>query len=332
MSGPQSSRSPIITDIRLAAQALREGRLVAFPTETVYGLGADALNEYAVAGVFAAKERPEFDPLIVHLADTIFLKQVVSDIPPVAQALCRQFWPGPLTLVLPKQEKIPDLVTSGAPTVAVRVPDHPMARQLLLEAGIPIAAPSANRFGQLSPTTARHVAEQLDGRIDWILEGGPCRVGVESTVVRPVDDTVEVLRFGGITIEALEACLGRPVRIAPPVIDEQTPAVSPGTLASHYAPTVPLALLSPADSIRPPEGPIGWLAFRVKPDLSRPGDFVEILSPEGDLQTAAANFFAALRRLDAAGVFLIIAEPVPEEGLGRALNDRLRRAAAPRST
>ncbi len=322
------SRSPIISDIRLAAQALREGRLVAFPTETVYGLGADAINEYAVAGVFAAKERPEFDPLIVHLADTIFLKQIVTEIPPVAARLAERFWPGPLTLVLPKQEKIPDLVTAGAPTVAVRVPDHPVARELLFEAGIPVAAPSANRFGRLSPTTAAHVAEQLDGRIDWILDGGPCRVGVESTVVRPEGDTVELLRHGGVTVEALEECLGVPVRVATPVLDERTPAVSPGTLASHYAPLVPLQLLPMVARETLPTARLGWLAFRHAPEWARPGDAVEVLAPDGNLQAATAVFFAALRRLDAAGVSAIIAEPFPETGLGRALNDRLRRAAA----
>ncbi len=325
------SHSPIITDIRLAAQALREGRLVAFPTETVYGLGAHALNEYAVAGVFAAKERPEFDPLIVHLADAIFLKEVVTEIPPVARQLCDQFWPGPLTLVLPKHEKIPDLVTAGAPTVAVRVPDHPIARELLHEAGIPVAAPSANRFGRLSPTTSAHVAEQLDGRIDWILEGGPCRVGVESTVVRPVGDTVEVLRLGGVTIEALTDCLGRPVQFAPPVLDQQHPAASPGTLASHYAPVVPLFIASATDPLPAVTGRRGWLAFHEKPSRAAEGDAVELLSPEADLQIATARFFAALRRLDAAGVSAIIAEPFPETGLGRALNDRLRRAAVPRA-
>jgi len=323
-------RTPVISDIRLAAQSLREGRLVAFPTETVYGLGAYAENEFAVARVFEAKERPHFDPLIVHIPSLGYLDYLVTEVSPVALRLAEAFWPGPLTILFPKREAVPDLVTSGLPSVGIRIPDHPVALALLNEAGVAIAAPSANRFGCLSPTTAEHVAEQLDGRIDWILDGGPCRVGVESTVVRPLGDTVELLRPGGVSVEQLEAVLGQRVVIAERVTPPNQPGLSPGTLDSHYAPKAQLLL----DAMRLPprnaEQGVGWLALRDRPAAAQPGDPVELLSATGQLTEAAAGFFAALRRLDAAGVRWIVAELFPEEGLGRALNDRLLRGSAPR--
>lgn len=318
--------------IATAADILRSGGLVAFPTETVYGLGANALDERAVARVFEVKERPRFDPLIVHVADTKGALELAAEFPPVAHKLAKAFWPGPLTLVLPKKPVVPDLVTAGCPTVAVRIPDHPLALELLRTVKLPIAAPSANPFGRISPTTAAHVREQLGEKIDLILDGGPCRVGIESTVLQLTADRPVLLRPGGTALEDLEALIGPIVVPAP---DRQlSPGeglVSPGTLSQHYAPKTPLELvayraLSECSSAPPPGTRTGLLAFRGN---SAPATFahVEVLSPAGNLREAAANFFAALRRLDVAGLDRIVAEMVPETGLGRALNDRLRRAA-----
>src|SRR5579872_4249971 len=329
------------SDIARAAAILRRGGLVAFPTETVYGLGADALNERAVARVFEVKARPRFDPLIVHVPDVRAALGLAACFPEAAQKLAERFWPGPLTLVLPKNEIIPDLVTAGCPTIALRVPDHPIALELLRAAARPIAAPSANPFGRISPTTAEHVREQLGDQIDLILDGGPCRVGVESTVVRLGEEGAELLRPGGTTLEELESVIGR-VQIA---IEERAGSsvgglASPGRLAQHYAPRTPLVLWTrdaegrPAsESTEPARARLGdarrggLLAFRPV-DAAAGFDCVEILSASGDLREAAAKFFAALRRLDAVGLDLIVAEIFPETGLGRALNDRLRRAAA----
>ncbi len=320
----------VTTDHRHAARALREGRLVAFPTETVYGLGANALDVDAVARVFAVKQRPFFDPLIVHIGDASRLSELVRDIPPLADRLIKAFWPGPLTLVLPKRPNVPDLVTAGLPTVAVRMPSAPIARQLLCLAAVPVAAPSANLFGRVSPTTAEAVVEQLAGRIPMVLDGGPCPVGIESTVVQPRTDHVVLLRPGGVPVEAIEA-LGIPVR--PPQVSDE-PAASqpaPGMLPRHYAPRTPLHLFDrledvPRDLMR---GAVGWLALTAPPsDLADRFVHVEALSAEGSDIEAARNLFAALRRLDAGPAERIIALAVPETGLGRAINDRLRRAAA----
>ncbi|MGH7126920.1 MAG: L-threonylcarbamoyladenylate synthase [Planctomycetaceae bacterium] len=317
---------PLGTDVPRAATILRSGGLVAFATETVYGLGVNALDPAAVAQVFAVKERPRFDPLIVHVADVAWLERLTTRVPPVARALTERFWPGPLTLVLPKTEIVPGLVTAGLPTVAVRVPDHPLALDLLRECALPLAAPSANPFGRISPTRAEHVAEQLGERIDYILDGGPCRVGVESTVVQvPAEDgPALLLRPGGLPAEAIEALTGPLIIPAPSDRPELHAPASPGRLPSHYAPHTPLVLAEENAAL--PEGRLGLLT------LTRPANAdrftaVEVLSPTGDLTEAAAGFFAALRRLDAAGLDLIVARPVPEEGLGRAINDRLRRAA-----
>ncbi|MEX0702937.1 MAG: L-threonylcarbamoyladenylate synthase [Planctomycetales bacterium] len=342
---------PIGTDVSRAAAVLRAGGLVAFATETVYGLGANALDPLAVARVFDVKGRPRFDPLIVHVASADALGPLVAEFPRRARELAARFWPGPLTLVLPKTDRVPDLVTAGLPTVAVRIPDHPLALELLRAAEVPVAAPSANRFGRISPTRAEHVAEQLGDRIDYILDGGPCRVGVESTVLavptrrvarpdqreRPTrtDETAvadserpTLLRPGGVTVEEIEAVIGP---IAAPSWEfsaEGEAAASPGMLSRHYAPRTPLAIRGAATA-SPNESPgarIGLLAFR--PPVSTAGfAAVEVLSPTGDLREAAAEFFAAVRRLDALGLDRIVAESFPPEGLGRALNDRLRRAA-----
>lgn len=310
------------TELNRAAEILKSGGLVAIPTETVYGLAANALDARAVARIFAAKDRPFFDPLIVHLADVTWWPRVVSDFPPTARRLAEQFWPGPLTLVLPKRDTVPDLVTSGLETVGIRVPDHPLTRELLRLTDLPLAAPSANPFGRLSPTTAEHVRQQLGERVDMILDGGPCRVGVESTILQVQDGETTLLRPGGVAIEEIEALIGS-VRRADRPSHEQPAA--PGMLDSHYAPRTPLKIVD-AIPQSPPSSRTGLLLF------SGSGGTigftaVELLSPTGDLIEAAATFFQALHRLDQAGLDLILATPFPDHGLGRALNDRLRRAA-----
>ncbi|HAZ28008.1 TPA: threonylcarbamoyl-AMP synthase [Candidatus Acetothermia bacterium] len=313
--------------IAAAAAIIRRGGTVAFPTETVYGLGANALSARAVARVFMAKERPRFDPLIVHVAAPEEVRPLWAEVPPLAQALMKQFWPGPLTLILPRRRRVPGIVTAGLPTVAVRMPDHPVALALIRAAGRPIAAPSANRFGRLSPTHHKDVLAQLAGRVDAVLASGPTSVGIESTVVSLVEDVPVVLRPGGTPLETLREavpnlCLESPAG----------PSASPGTLPRHYVPTTPLFLLA---RVPLPEGtePLdrlacGFLAFqREWSGFGR----VEVLSAAGDLVEAGVRFFAALHALDGAGLAAIVAEPVPEEGLGVAIMDRLRRASSGRA-
>ena len=310
--------------ISIAVVLLRAKEVVAFPTETVYGLGANALDERAVAQVFAIKNRPHFDPLIVHIPDKEATALYATDIDERAVALMERFWPGPLTLVLRKRPNIPDLVTAGLDTVAIRVPAHPVALALLHAAQVPIAAPSANPFGYVSPTTALHVQELLGNTIPLILDGGPCTVGVESTVCALTEPQAVILRPGGVPVEAIEALIG-PVAFALPT---QADARSPGTLLSHYAPHVTLRLLTPGEPI-PYVGEnerVGLLLFKLRPHVAGYVE-TEVLSQDGSLTEAAAHLFAALRRLDAAGLDYVIVEPVPEHGLGRAIMDRLRRAA-----
>ncbi|MBI4392886.1 MAG: threonylcarbamoyl-AMP synthase [Euryarchaeota archaeon] len=311
------------TAIARAAVIVKKGGLVAFPTETVYGLGADATNPLAVAKVFEVKARPRFDPLIVHVAKTQDVRQLVQAFDKRAQSLAAEFWPGPLTLVLPKRDLIPDIVTAGLAAVAVRVPAHDVARSLIEAAGVPIAAPSANPFGYVSPTTARHVADQLDGKVPLILDGGPTMVGIESTVLSLVGETPLLLRPGGIPIEALEAVIGR-VDVAEVDAGE---SLSPGSGRTHYSPHVPFRLVTSWRD-RQPEHPkrVGLLAF--KAGAFEGFEAVEVLSSTGELDEAAANLFAAMRRLDEARLDLILAEAVPERGIGVAIMDRLRRAAA----
>jgi L-threonylcarbamoyladenylate synthase len=311
-----------------AAAALRGGGLVAFPTETVYGLGAVATDARAVARIFEAKERPHFDPLIIHLGSADWLERCVASVPAEAGRLAERFWPGPLTLVLPKRGNIPDIVTSGLPTVAVRMPAHPVARALIAAVGQPLAAPSANRFGQISPTSAQAVEEELGSRVDLILDGGPTQLGIESTIVALGDTGPRLLRPGPVTLEELRECLGREVVVAG--APGATPE-SPGMLLRHYAPRTPLRILGSSNAAMARSGRVGLLAFRALSSASRDFAVVEMLSDTGDLREAAANLFAALRRLDAAGLDGIVAEPVPEAGLGRAIMDRLRKAAAPRA-
>lgn len=335
--------TPTSSEISAAAEILRAGGLVAFPTETVYGLGANALDVRAVARVFEVKGRPHFDPLIVHVASWERAESLVDEFPPIARQLADRFWPGPLTLVLPKREIIPDLVTSGGPTVAVRVPDHPLALALLRAADVPVAAPSANLFGRISPTTAEHVREQLGDRIDLILDGGPCRVGVESTVLQiTLDEPPRLLRPGGVTLEEIEALVGRVSYAHQSALHETSqlsddmngghspPYNSPGMLPQHYAPRTPLVLQKPGFFETPGFSDTTRTGLITLLPPGDPSQFarVEALSPSGDLREAAANFFAALRRLDAADLDLIVAIPFPEHDLGIALNDRLARAAA----
>jgi L-threonylcarbamoyladenylate synthase len=308
-----------------AARLLREGRLVAFPTETVYGLGADATSDAAVARLFAAKGRPRFNPLIVHFADA-------ADIAPHgvmdgrARALAEKFWPGPLTLVLARTPGtgISALVSAGLETIAVRVPAHPVARALIAAAGVPLAAPSANRSGDISPTTAAHVARSLDGAPAMILDAGPTPVGIESTVIDLSGPRAALLRPGGLAREAIEAVTGP---LAVPADEEKGdgPARAPGRLGRHYAPHLPLRL--EATELRQGEA---LLAFG--PNLpAGAGRAVAVLnlSPTGDVIEAAANLFAMLHALDASGAKAIAAMKVPEAGLGAAINDRLRRAVRP---
>jgi L-threonylcarbamoyladenylate synthase len=309
------------TSIVEAARLICDGRLVAFPTETVYGLGADATNAAAIAKVYAAKGRPSFNPLIAHVADAeaamgegVFFA--------AAEKLAARFWPGPLTLVVPVAEgsRICDLARAGLRSVGLRVPANGTAHALLTEAGRPIAAPSANRSGHVSPVSADHVLEDLGERIDLVLDGGPCTIGIESTIVACIDDRPRLLRPGGIVRDAIEEVLGAPLT----VIDGRAAGgpIAPGMLASHYAPHAALRL--DATALEPGEA---GLDFGGRFAL---GDNVLDLSPRGDTIEAAANLYSYLRRLDAGGTQAIAVAPIPAAGLGEAIRDRLKRAAAPR--
>jgi len=309
--------------IQRAAKIIKGGGVVAFPTETVYGLGADAFNPLAVARIFEVKRRPYFDPLIVHVANPSDVKKLAKETPSNAKKLIERFWPGPLTIVLLKEEKIPDIVTAGLLTLAIRMPNHPMALALIEESKCPIAAPSANPFGYLSPTTAEHVRDQLGEEVDLILDGGPCPVGVESTIVSFLEEKPVLLRPGGVSLEEIESVIGK---VEIPSIEGRPSA--PGMLPKHYAPRTPIVLDWRQKDLDLYKGKnIGLLLFQEpKDDLKYHS--IEILSAKGDLREAAANLFAAVRRLDALHLDVIVAEPIPEVGLGRAIMDRLRRAAS----
>ncbi|MEL6479039.1 MAG: L-threonylcarbamoyladenylate synthase [Pseudomonadota bacterium] len=314
---PTRVLAPDMDGLASAVETLRGGGLVAFPTETVYGLGADARDDRAVAGIFAAKDRPQFNPLIVHVASLAEAETWVA-LPDPLMRLAQAFWPGPLSLVAPVRTGLSDLVTAGLPTVAVRVPAHPVARALLAAFDGPLAAPSANPSGRVSPTTAEHVLTGLSGRIDAVVDGGPCSVGLESTIVGIAGPQPVLLRPGGVPVEALEACIGAPVqqRVGHAI-------TAPGQLESHYAPAARLRLGAEA----PRAGEI-WLGFGGGPVDPEAG---LSLSPNGDLTEAAARLFAALRHLDRPGGRIAVA-PIPDHGLGLAINDRLRRAAADRGS
>lgn len=308
--------------VRYAARIIREGGLVAFPTETVYGLGANVENPQAVARIFEVKARPRIDPIIVHVADFESAKRYGA-FPPCAEELVQKFWPGPLTLIVKKNPLVPSIVTAGLDTVAIRVPAHPAALALIQEAQCGIAAPSANPFGYVSPTDAQHVAEQLGQSIDLILDGGPCSIGVESTIVSLVGSAHSVLRIGGTPIEEIEAFLGK---LEFSITGDEKPQ-SPGQLKRHYSTQTILEIVEESRETKKEGERIGLLSL-TEPSSPHNYDAVEVLSPSGDLREAAANLFRALRRLDALSLDKIIARPVPEEGLGRAIMDRLRRCAA----
>ena len=305
-----------------AAALLREGQVIGLPTETVYGLAGDGLNPSALARIFEVKHRPLFDPLILHLAEAEAAFALAEAVPATARQLAARFWPGPLTLVLRKKEIVPDLATSGLPNVALRVPAHPVAQALLRAFAGPLAAPSANRFGRISPTDACAVRAELGEAVPLILDGGPCAVGVESTVLDLSGEHPILLRAGGVSVEELEAIVG-PISRATPV-DERPQA--PGQLKHHYAPRKPLQLVSSPAEI-PAQNDVGLLLFgRPSWAESRPGITVQ-LSATGDLREAAANFFRALRTLDDdPRVTHLVALPLPRHGLGLAINERLERA------
>ena len=312
-------------NVGLAADYLRQGKLVAMPTETVYGLAARAADSKAVTSVFAAKNRPSFDPLILHIGDLALLDEWVLHVPEKARRLLEKVWPGPLTLLLPKSEKVSDLITSGNPGVAIRMPAHELALQLLKELGEPVVAPSANPFGYVSPTTAEHVEQQLGNKVDYILDGGPTRIGLESTIVSFMSDTPEILRLGGLSVEDLTELMGEV-----PLLNIATHSnpQAPGQLDRHYATGTPLIqpqqILSKASEL---EGKrLALLSFQ--------NDYPEVawaekrvLSPSGDLNEAAAALFSAMRELDKGSIDFILAEYFPDQGLGRAINDRLKRAS-----
>ena len=301
----------------LAARALRAGELVAFPTETVYGLGGDATNDRAVAAIFAAKARPSFNPLIVHIPKAAAARQFVH-MPREAELLAEKFWPGPLTMVLPrlKNSRISLLASAGLDSVALRVPRHPIAQSLLVMSGLPLAAPSANPSGRLSPTNAGHVADGLGEKVSFIIDGGPCDIGLESTVISLIGEKPHLLRPGPIDAMEIGAVLGGEISSETAHGDEQPR--SPGLLSAHYAPNLPLRI----DCVTPRDGEafLGFGPSSIGATLN--------LSPGGDLREAAANLFAMLRHLDRANCAGIAVAPVPETGLGVAINDRLRRAAA----
>jgi L-threonylcarbamoyladenylate synthase len=309
-------------DIIKAAHLLKQGNVVGIPTETVYGLAANALNEDAVLSVFYIKNRPQFDPLIIHLPNFKAVKNYTVNIPTKAYLLAKSFMPGPLTLLLYKNDSIPFIVTSGSDKVAVRIPQHSLTLELLNILDFPLAAPSANPFGYISPTKAEHVEKQLGEKIEYILDGGDSAIGIESTIVDCTSDPFTILRLGGISSDDLEMCLGEKLQIN--IAVNSNPLV-PGQLDKHYSPRTPLLLLNQVEDYPFNESKIAVLNFGNHPI---PDDVLSIdLSPSGDDKEAAKNLFHSMRELDEAKVSLIIAQKLPEIGLGSAINDRLKRAS-----
>lgn len=309
-------------NILKASELINKGELVAFPTETVYGLGADALNPLAVAKIFEVKKRPSFNPLIVHIAEKEKLFEICNSKSSLIEKLISKFWPGPLTLVLPKQKNIPDIVTAGNDTVAIRMPNHQVALQLISAARTPIAAPSANVFGRLSPTNANHVKKQLGNKVKMILDGGSCSVGVESTILQITENEIFILRHGGITIEKIKKVISKPIKEK---IHLENP-LSPGQLKSHYSPTTPLYFLDNKLLEKYSEKKVGVIFFsEIKFDF----DFkvIKILSHNRDMKEASANLFKHLYDLENENIDIIFVEPIEEKGLGKAIMDRLKRAA-----
>jgi L-threonylcarbamoyladenylate synthase len=310
------------TDIQHAAALLRNGEVIGMPTETVYGLAGNALNEDAILKIYTVKNRPKFDPLISHTNDLSKVRQWVKAFPLKAEQLAAAFWPGPLTMLLEKKSDIPDLLTSGLPRMAVRIPNHSLTLSLLAALDFPLAAPSANPFGFVSPTSAQHVNDQLGDQIPYILDGGECTVGIESTIVGFEGNEVLVYRLGGLSLEEIEAVVGS-VKVQ---LNKSSNPVAPGMLKSHYSPGKPVIIGDIATEIlRHPEKKIGVISFRQN---FTEAAAIRVLSPAGNLPEAAKNVFKALRELAKADVDVILTESFPNEGLGRAINDRLQRAAA----
>ncbi|MFN5224274.1 MAG: L-threonylcarbamoyladenylate synthase [Bacteroidota bacterium] len=311
-------------DVSAAADFLSQGEVVAIPTETVYGLACNAFDEQAVGEVFRLKNRPFFDPLIVHVASMERVMDVVEELPDVAQKLMDAFWPGPLTLLLPKKSTVPDMVTSGLGTVAVRMPAHDLTLELLSSINFPLAAPSANPFGYVSPTTAEHVMGHFNGHIPYVLDGGACNVGIESTIIGFENGQPCVYRLGGISLESLNRVVsGLQLEIL-----QATRPAAPGMLKSHYAPSTPLTIESKSDFLNGYNGgKAAFISFCDSFELE--GVDVFVLSPSGDAAEAARNLFKVMRLIDLAGYERISAERMPDVGLCRAINDRLQRASAP---
>ena len=309
-------------NIRKAAEIIKSGGLVAFPTETVYGLGADGLNPIASVKIFEVKERPSFNPLILHISDLDQFHELTSTKAEHLEEVIRNFWPGALTLVVPKKDLVPDIVTSGYSSVAIRMPDHPVALELIKQCKTPIAAPSANKFSQLSPTTAKHVKKQLGDEIEMILDGGPCKIGVESTILKVTSHGYELLRPGGIDIEELERIVGK-ILILPQ--RDRTP-IAPGMLPFHYAPETPLAFLTKENLKKYSGKKVGALLFQEN-KTNHKFTIEKQLSKSGDLREASANLFAYLHELENEDLDIILVDKFKEEGLGRAIMDRLNKAA-----
>jgi L-threonylcarbamoyladenylate synthase len=317
----------ISTDINAAALLLQSGEVVAVPTETVYGLAANALDPLAIAKIFAIKQRPLYNPLIVHIGTVQQLSDVAQHIPEMAWELAHAFWPGPLTLVLPKSVEIPDIVTAGQKSVAVRMPNHPMCLELLKTTKFPIAAPSANPFNYISPTSAAHVYNMLQGKVPLILDGGSCIYGIESTILGFSQDKCVIHRHGAIEEEQIASIVGE---LLSATHSDEMP-VAPGMLATHYSPTTPLLCTEhAAESIKQHKGK--RIAFLTLSPTSLPYDSVQtfVLSDNSNLQEAASALYATLHQIDALNFDLIIAELVPEQGIGKAINDKLRRANSAR--
>lgn len=322
------NESPLCIDVPRAAELLRRGEVVAFPTETVYGLGANALNARAVARIFEVKERPTFDPLIVHIAELPAIFDLVECVPAAALHLAEQIWPGPLTLVLPKKRLVPDLVTAGLPGVGIRIPAHPVALDLLRQTGCPLAAPSANKFGAISPTTAQHVIDGLGAQFIPVVDGGPCALGVESTVLSFMGPVPVILRPGGLPIEDICRLIGPVDQAVPDPNADDAAQPAPGMLSRHYAPRTRLLLVPISRQATPVAGRRTGLLTWGKQPFSTGFAQIERLSTDEDLRTCAARLFAAMRTLDSADLDVIIAHQFPAYGLGIALNDRLARASS----
>lgn len=313
----------ISQDILKAVTLLKAGKQVAIPTETVYGLAANIYDAEAVKGIFAMKKRPLFNPLIVHTYGVEQLEKIVKYVPPKAHELAAAFWPGSLTLVLPKKDLIPELITAGKDTVAVRIPNHPLTLSLLRQLDLPLAAPSANPFGSISPTTAQHVVQYFDNKLEMVLDGGPCANGIESTIVGFIGDIPIIYRLGSISVEAIEAVIGK---VSVQNKKEKSPQ-APGMLARHYAPNTPTFLVDDVSAFAKayPHKNLGILTFTqsfTAPNIKA----IQILSPTGNLQEAMSKLYAAMHTLDHLDLDMIVAQRFPAQGLGNSLNDRLERA------